>query len=675
MLGFGPRRSRSLRPLVWVVLLLLLTGASPAFAAKQPQLPPRFGFGTVPLYPELAEDLGLDKDLKGLVIVWVYQGSPAESAGLKPGEVLVKAGKGKSKPNAVPDEAHWQTATRKLRANEDWTFYVIRDGKEKPVPIRTSTSEFGAPLQPAPNPQPATLKAAADGSGDAKTLAGALLKARPGDTILVAGSHAAAPVVLDNLTLASLDPAAPGEVAGLDIVAASGVKVKGLRVGGNPKLQSSAGIYIHEAKGATVESCTIWGFATGISVASSEGVVIEDNRITQNIAGIVTNSSGVKISRNLVLKNATTATAFWGSFSGGIIVNSGKAEVTQNTVLENRVPEYSGADGTGIWIRENANAVVANNIVGDNSIGVMVAPSAQATVEYNDVFGHFIQSKKWSKGNNEYQLQGGNANFLSEINTEYKPQPIFPIINFEPDRWYYTLVLRFQPSQTNLSADPLFADRLNGDYRLAPDSPLANRGRGGTHIGAFAPIVVAPAVSPVRGETPAATGAAAAPAAPAAAATPPVPAPPSPPPAAPSATFKAWVHANTLYVQAEGADALVGRLKQRLAENPQNLDRVKQTPVGVVPFALTGGEGVTLSPSLAEDLTNAMINAGLRPANQGLLTKAMAELAVKDSGQVDQSLGRELAQRANCKFLLLGSVSDRGQTVVLSLRLFEAETG
>jgi hypothetical protein len=33
-------------------------------------------------------------------------------------------------------------------------------------------------------------------------------------------------------------------------------------------------------------------------------------------------------------------------------------------------------------------------------------------------------------------------------------------------------------------ADPLFADSLKGDYRLAPDSPLIEKGRGNSCIGA-----------------------------------------------------------------------------------------------------------------------------------------------------------------------------------------------
>lgn len=665
------RRStgRAFRWFTSMVLLLSLAGAAPVSAAQKAAPPPRFGFKYVVLSSGLAADLGLDQGLKGLAIIWVYQGAPAEAAGLKPGDVLVKVGRAKTKPTAVSDGASYQAATKKLRADQDWTLYVVRGGQEKAITLRPSTAEFGPPLQPPPNAQPATLKAAADGSGDFRTLAGALFKARPGDTILLVGAHDAASVSLNNLTLASLDPAAPAEVAGLEITAASGVRIKGLRLGGDPKqTQSAVGVHIHEAKGVTVESCAIQGFNAGITVANSEGVVIEDNRISQNATGVSAYFSGVRISRNVVFRNARSSG--WG-FLGGILISSGKAEITQNTVLENQVPPdpFPGTAGVGIMILNDAAAVVSNNIVANNSIGVMVGPNAQATVEYNDVFGQFIQSKTWTRGNNEYHVQGGQANFLSEIAYEYKPQPIFPILNFDPNRHYYTLVLRFQPSQTNLSVDPLFVDRLNGDFRLAPDSPLVNRGRGGTHIGALPPLAAPTQASPVRGS------AAAPPAAPVSPAASPGAAPSPPQPAAPPAAWRAWVHANTLYVQAEAADALVARLRQRLAESPQALDRVTKASIGVVPPALTGGESLSLSPDLAEDLTNALINAGLRPADAGPVKKAMAELAVKDSGQVDQSLGRDLAQRANCRFLLLGSVSDRGPTLLLNVRLLDAETG
>ena len=50
---------------------------------------PRWGVGISDLTPEVREQLQAPKDLHGAVIQRVQPGSPAEEAGLQPGEVIV----------------------------------------------------------------------------------------------------------------------------------------------------------------------------------------------------------------------------------------------------------------------------------------------------------------------------------------------------------------------------------------------------------------------------------------------------------------------------------------------------------------------------------------------------------------------------------------------------------
>jgi S1-C subfamily serine protease len=42
------------------------------------------------LYPELAEDQGLPSAQHGVIILGIYQGSPAEKAELREGDVIVQ---------------------------------------------------------------------------------------------------------------------------------------------------------------------------------------------------------------------------------------------------------------------------------------------------------------------------------------------------------------------------------------------------------------------------------------------------------------------------------------------------------------------------------------------------------------------------------------------------------
>src|SRR5207302_1275975 len=49
-----------------------------------------FGLELQPLTAELAKSLGVSKDVKGLLISSVKEGSPAEASGLEPGNVITK---------------------------------------------------------------------------------------------------------------------------------------------------------------------------------------------------------------------------------------------------------------------------------------------------------------------------------------------------------------------------------------------------------------------------------------------------------------------------------------------------------------------------------------------------------------------------------------------------------
>lgn len=90
-----------------------------------------------------------------------------------------------------------------------------------------------------------------------------------------------------NLTVASLDPAAPATVAGVEIAETSGVRIKGLSVLATAgTVTDQAGIAISHSADVTAEGCKIQGFSAGIKVDRSEGVVLEDNTLSGNGAAM-----------------------------------------------------------------------------------------------------------------------------------------------------------------------------------------------------------------------------------------------------------------------------------------------------------------------------------------------------------------------------------------------------
>ena len=475
-----------------LLCVLLTWPAAPVNAATK--APVFAGFQYVALYPDLAEDMGLSREQQGLVVMGVCQGSPAEKAGFHEGDLIIKVQAVKGKAVTIKDSKTYDAAVNAIPAAKPIIFTVLQKDQGLPVQLIRSSDKLGLLIQPPPAAAPQTIKVSSDGTGDCKSIDGALLRSRPGDTILIKpGKYSSTIVQRNNLTLTAFDQQNPPVLTGVSFAYVTGAKIKDLIISPENPAQLVAvnpGIRIDSANQITIANCQIRSFNYGIAIYSNASTVIilDANIITGNWAGIYMQdpASDVKISHNLICKNYGV---------GGIYVD-GLVQIINNTIIENRVSNdnfnnqlYSSKGktvlGAGITIR-GGNAMIYNNIIAFNNVGCLVSPFAQATLEYNDVFQHLIDSKVWYQGGN-IQIKGGNSNYLSEINYEYKMAPLLSLV--ESDKTTITPVLKFEPSTTNINSNPFFVDSSKGDYRLANDSPLIEKGRGKSYIGAFPPIV------------------------------------------------------------------------------------------------------------------------------------------------------------------------------------------
>jgi serine protease Do len=113
-----------------------LAGSEAVSAARpggQAESTDELGVTVVPLTRQLAEQIGFQGDLQGVVITEVDQGSVAERATLRPGDVIVSIGS-----TAIEDVNDYRDAIRQFDPQTGIRMQVVRDGIRRFVFVRST---------------------------------------------------------------------------------------------------------------------------------------------------------------------------------------------------------------------------------------------------------------------------------------------------------------------------------------------------------------------------------------------------------------------------------------------------------------------------------------------------------------------------------------------------------
>ena len=485
---------------VALAMVLFLTACAGGQVKKKKAVY-RIGVNMAALAPAFAQDLGLPEGLEGMVIVAVSQGSPAATAGIRSGDVITGIKMPDGKLQNTPDTTAFTELLKRVPTDQPVVISILRDGKTMELSSMRSTAQFSGYVQPEARSEPRTIKMAPDGSGDCRTLDGAMLLARPGDTVLIAYpgkgmTYGSFQIIRDNLTVRSEDPANRAVVGQILVFGLSGVKLTDLKFQAPQVIWP--GVQILGSKDVTVKNCVFSGYVKAVTISGSRGVSITGNRMEKDSLGILAASgSEFRINGNLI-----TGTGARGNDTQGIYISGSNGTVSNNTILYHKaagtkefirsLSAYGGL-GIGILVGPGSNVSIENNIVYDNSAGIFVAAgeTTRYRVEYNDIFQNTVPTGNtgpwgiFSSMDFADYLTGSDWNFSRGVKMRNESAPILSLSS-----WNHTY---YAPnpipiSRTNLSQDPFFNDPTQDDYRLAADSPLVGRGRGGTYIGAFPPI-------------------------------------------------------------------------------------------------------------------------------------------------------------------------------------------
>jgi parallel beta-helix repeat protein len=154
-------------------------------------------------------------------------------------------------------------------------------------------------------------------------------------------------------------------------VSATGVRINlhGHTISGNG---TGVGIRVNASQDVSIQGGTIQGFLQGLFVASSTGIVIKDNELTQNATAVLLQaSSGNTIKANIARRNSVRAFMFRPNLTGVVSTDN---DVVDNEIIDNP---------TGILlISQPGNTFKGNTISGSTvaAIDMTSPPGASGNV-------------------------------------------------------------------------------------------------------------------------------------------------------------------------------------------------------------------------------------------------------------------------------------------------------
>ncbi|MCL5097106.1 MAG: right-handed parallel beta-helix repeat-containing protein [Candidatus Omnitrophica bacterium] len=257
--------------------------------------------------------------------------------------------------------------------------------------------------------------------------------ASPGETVLVEPGTYNEDIVLRsdvNVMGAGFNSTILQGTGTNNVVTANSVtnsRLEGLKITHSSTNHIYAGVLINGGS-LLLNNNWIIGNINGVRVQGGAGAIvrnniIEDNGVASDAAldyGIVCLSSTPLIANNLVISNHGAGIYFaWAASSGAQAIN--------NTIV--------GNDQNGIWCYSDANAIIKNNILTGNSVGILATHGTTTPlISFNDV---------WDNDWRDYDAQAGGV---------------------------------AGPGLGDISADPLFDPAASLRFALSADSPCINAG-------------------------------------------------------------------------------------------------------------------------------------------------------------------------------------------------------
>lgn len=180
------------------------------------------------------------------------------------------------------------------------------------------------------------------------------------------------------------DHAAGGRGDGISLWNAHNILIRGTQVSG-----ARDAIYVSFGEGVLIDSNLITHSRYGVHSMYARDLVLIENTVRDNLSALVLMyGGGVNVIRNQLLENRSPSTGF-----GLLVKDVTEIDAVQNLMVGNRVGAHvDGPAGGSEPIR-----LVANTIA-DNDFGVVLFPSAEASLTANSFVDNLVQVSRKGRG-------------------------------------------------------------------------------------------------------------------------------------------------------------------------------------------------------------------------------------------------------------------------------------
>lgn len=128
-------------------------------------------------------------------------------------------------------------------------------------------------------------------------------------------------------------------------------------------------------------------------------------------------------------------------------------------------------------------------------------------------------------------------------------------------------------------------------------------------------------------------------------------------------------------VDPKDLETLALAFRRRIDAKPELKAKIDKATVALMTFNLIDIPKPSVAEKVAENLSTSLINNDFPLVERGQLDKAFKELRLQATGVIDPSTAKKLGEITGCNVILVGSISDEGQFVVINARFLDTSTG